>query len=81
MARFDEFKGAFWLFVSAAVVTLVDGIWWEITANSPFFIRAVVGCVTALAIFVIMPMLFVWLWKKEREWQSKQRQAGLQTGS
>jgi hypothetical protein len=81
MARFDEFKWAFWLFVTAVVVALVAGVWWEITDNGPFFVRIVIGCVTSLAIFVVMPMLLAWLWKKEREWQSKQRQAGLQTGS
>lgn len=76
MARFDEFRAAFWLFVVAGLVAVLGGAWAEVSSGDSFFVRSINGVVAALAAFVVCPILIVWLQKKEFAWLSKQPPRG-----
>lgn len=71
MVRADEFKAARWLFWAAGAVATLYGLWWELTTLDPLLLRILYGAVTAVAVCVLLPMLFEWLSRKEREWLSK----------
>lgn len=78
MARFDEYRAAYWLFVSAGAVASVGELWWGATTGDPIIVRMMSGAVTGIAVFVILPMLFSWLSKRENEWASK-KESSLQS--
>jgi hypothetical protein len=61
MARFDEFRAAYWLFWVSGIVATIGGVSWELTTLEPALIRVGSGLVAGVAVFVFLPMLFRWL--------------------
>jgi hypothetical protein len=65
MVRFDELRAAYWLFWAAGIVTTIGGVWWELTTTDPAPVRIVSGLTAGIAVFVLLPMLFRWLSRRE----------------
>jgi hypothetical protein len=65
MARFDEFKISRALFWIAAIFLCITDFVWQLVTDTPAFLRVFNGIVTAGIVFVVFPMLFEWLRKRE----------------
>jgi hypothetical protein len=65
MARFEELTAAYWLFWASAASATWGGLWWELTSLDTLPIRMAAGFVTGIFVFVILPMLFRWLHKRQ----------------
>ena len=61
MARFDEFRVAYWLFMAAGIVATFGGLWYGFTTNDSPPLRLTGELVTGIGVFVLLPMLFRWL--------------------
>jgi acetoacetate decarboxylase len=66
MARFDEFAISRALFWIAAVFLCITDFIWQLVTDTPVILRVFNGIVSAGIIFVIFPMLFDWLKKREK---------------
>jgi hypothetical protein len=65
MARFDEFKISRVLFWIAAIFLCITDFVWQMVTDTPAFLRVFNGIVSAGIVFVVFPMLFEWLKKRE----------------
>jgi hypothetical protein len=65
MARFDEFGIARSLFWIASIFLGVTDFVWQLVTDTPAVLRVLNGVLTAAIVFVVFPLLFVWLRKRQ----------------